>query len=321
MVAMNLVAAKSRRCILNVAPAGCGKSTATNIVFNLLKPRVARYGSITLAGLHFLQGELKNFEGTIVIDDLGAEKSTWSRVATVSTLAHLTYSHEVSKYTQSLQLKIDNFNGSVAFNVQPVLMQSLLESDDWVAVIRDKIIRYYHLVRPIKPQINLPECEIDWGVDYTAVKIGEFKGKWYWKLFQQGLLEWSAARCNEHIPAMLKSCAALDGRTKVQLSDYVILSRLMKNFTLERHMVETYGFESARQFLQNAYYMLVEMASFPHLTHEQIAVDYKVSVRTVERLLGNVIDYCFVKQNEHKRIEQTDYAKYILEASGVYDKW
>jgi hypothetical protein len=25
-IAMNLVAAKSRRCILNVAPAGCGKS-------------------------------------------------------------------------------------------------------------------------------------------------------------------------------------------------------------------------------------------------------------------------------------------------------
>jgi len=143
----------------------------------------------------------------------------------------------------------------------------------------------------------------------------------YWRLFGQGLLEWSAARCSEHIPVMLKAAAALDGRHEVKVSDYIILSKLMRNFTLERYMIETWGFESARTFQQNAYYLMVEFASFPHLTHEQIAIDYKVSPRTVSRLLETVKEYCFVKNNDGRSIQPTDYTKQILEASGVYDKW
>ena len=37
LIAMNLIAAKARKCILNVAPAGCGKSTATDIVYRMLR--------------------------------------------------------------------------------------------------------------------------------------------------------------------------------------------------------------------------------------------------------------------------------------------
>ena len=200
-------------------------------------------------------------------------------------------------------------------------MQSIIDSDDWVAVIRDKIIRYYHLVRPSKPATFIPQVKIDWGPDVSAVSVGKFKGRMYWRLFGQGLLEWSAARCSEHIPVMLKAAAALDGRKEVKVSDYIILSKLMRNFTLERYMIETWGFESARTFQQNAYYLMVEFASFPHLTHEQIAIDYKVSPRTVSRLLETVKEYCFVKNNDGRSIQPTDYTKQILEASGVYDKW
>ena len=321
MIAFNLLAAKSGRCILNVAPAGCGKSTATNVVFDLLKPEVARYGSITLAGLHFLADKMKGFRGHIIVDDLGAEKSVWSRVATVSTLSHLCYSHSVSKYTQALKINITDFYGSIAFNVQPVLMQGIVDSEDWVAVVRDKIIRYYHLFRPANPKVDMPKVEFTYGPSIDKVTMKKYKGKNYYRLLTLGLYQWSAARCNEHIPALLKACAALDGRYAVNTSDYVLLAKLMKNFSIERHIIETYGFESARFFMQNPYYLLVELASFSKVTLEQICVDYKVSMRTVQRLLETVKDWCYLENNSPKLVKPTGYAAGVLKNMGAQERW
>lgn len=76
---MNLLAAKAKKALLNVAPADCGKSTATNSVAYALRERSKRFTSLTLAGLVRLKAEFEGFDGHIVIDDLGAEKSLWSR--------------------------------------------------------------------------------------------------------------------------------------------------------------------------------------------------------------------------------------------------
>ncbi len=156
---MNILAAKSKQCILNVSPAGCGKSAATSTVHRMLGDMSTKYTSLTLASLHRRKGEFNGFTGHLVIDDLGGEKSLWSRLATITVLANLISEHFVQKLTMSYDINIKGFYGSASLNVQPILMNSLVQSDDWIAVVRDKVLRYYHLIRPFYPKPNPPTPE------------------------------------------------------------------------------------------------------------------------------------------------------------------
>lgn len=74
MLAINLVGAKAKMCVLNVAPAGCGKSVTTDTITLMMKGTAQKYTSLTLAGLKNIQDELAEFHGHITIDDLGSEK-------------------------------------------------------------------------------------------------------------------------------------------------------------------------------------------------------------------------------------------------------
>ena len=79
LIAVNLLCAKAKRCILNVAPAGCGKSAATDTINEMLKGKATKYTSLTLAGLKHIAGDLTEYGGHLIVDDLGSEKSLWSR--------------------------------------------------------------------------------------------------------------------------------------------------------------------------------------------------------------------------------------------------
>ena len=74
MIAMNLICAKAKLCILNISPAGCGKSVTTDAVTLMLGEQAHKYTSLTLAGLKNITEELNQFSGHITIDDLGSEK-------------------------------------------------------------------------------------------------------------------------------------------------------------------------------------------------------------------------------------------------------
>jgi len=148
MIAMNILAAKAKKVILNVAPAGTGKSVACEAAHRSLGERSKLYTSLTLAGLMRMRDELEGYDGHLIIDDLGAEKSMWSRISTITVLANVVYTHYVDKITQTARIQITGFNGSASLNIQPVLLNSLCQSEEWISVVRDKVIRYYHLIRP-----------------------------------------------------------------------------------------------------------------------------------------------------------------------------
>lgn len=321
MVAINILAAKAKICLLNIAPSGCGKSTATDSTMTVLGEHATRYTSMTLAGLIRVAEELTQFSDHIIIDDLGAEKSTWSRTATIEVLAHLVYTHYVDKISQNARIQITNFQGSASLNIQPVMMQSLMGEDSWVAVVRDKTLRYYHLIRPIKPKKGLPNIEPLWGSPIDVVKDPTYRGKLWYQLITIGLVQWSYARCNEHIPKLLRACAALDSRTEVTLEDYRLLIKLMKPMQLERHLLESAGFEEGRYFNNNAYCILVELASWTHPTINVISEDYKVHPRTVERLITTAKEWCFLKTNSPTRVMPTEQATKLLDLMGVNQKW
>lgn len=321
MIATNLVAAKAKKCILNISPSGCGKSSATDMTFMILKDMSIKYTSLTLAGLMRIRDQLTNYSGAIIIDDLGAEKSMWSRISTITVLATLVHTHNVHKITQAGELQLTNFYGSASLNIQPVMMNSIVQGEDWIAVIRDKVLRYYHLVRPTNPKNFIPDVSMEWGEPLDRVEQPSMKGRLWYQLVAIGLTQWSFARVKEHMPAMLRACAALDNRTKVSTADYRLLIKLLKPMQTERYLLSSYGFEYGRSFLNNVYCILVEIVSHRDPTLGTIAEDYKVSPSTVERIIATMPDWCWIKANSPKRVLPTDETKKILKTIGAYQKW
>jgi len=321
MIAMEILTAKAKKTLLKISPAGCGKSVASDAVSSILAGRNKKYTSLTLAGLQRLKDEFTSYDGHVIVDDLGAEKSTWSRTSTVTVLANLVYVHWVHKITQGYEINLTDFRGSVSLNIQPVLLNTLVQTDDWVAVVRDKVIRYYHLNRPSMPKNYPPRVRIDWGLGLDAIKMSKYRGKLWYQLVAITLCQWSYARVIEHLPDLLKACAALDGREEVNVTDYHLLIAMLQPMQLEPYLVESYGFESGRVFNNNLYCILVELTSFGHPSVEQICYDYKVSRTTADRLIESEKQYCFWKTNGTRRLYPTDRTKELLDLAGVDKKW
>jgi len=321
MIAWNVLAAKAKKCLLNIAPANCGKSTATDTVWRELRGITRKYTSMTLAGLRQIAGDLKGFAGHIIIDDLGTEKSYWSRTSTVTVLANLVYTGYVYKVTQQYVIEITDFQGSAAINIQPILMRQLVQDDDWIAVVRDKTIRYYHLKWPRQHCRDPPKVHIDWGTPLKDVKFQPRKGKAWYQLLAYGLVQWSHGRCNEHIPDLLRACAALDNRERVNKEDYEVLTKLMKPLTIERYIIESYGLEVGRNFLDDVFCLLIELATDPEVPIETICEDYKVSPKTIERIVQDKSEWFWIKKNSPRRLCPTDFTREVLRLAGAYDKW
>lgn len=321
MTAVNLLCSKAKTTCLNVAPAGCGKSTITDVITLMLGDTAHKYTSLTLASLKHISDELNQFAGHMTIDDLGSEKSEWSRVSTVTVLATLCYTHYVKKLTYAGILQVENFYGSASLNIQPVLMQSIVGDNDWIAVIRDKVLVYYHLLRPINPKPLLKTPEINYSIPMQEVTQPQHKGKLYYQLVAIGLTQWSYGRVIEYIPRLLRACAALDGRTHVIQEDYSLLIKLLKPMQLQRYLITSFGFESGRTFDNNLYCILVELASHGSPSIETVCEDYKVSPSTVERLAQSSPDWCWIKVNSPKRICPQEQTTKILRLAGVNQKW
>lgn len=321
MLSMNLITYKAKMTTLNVSPAGCGKSVTTDTLTLMLKGQAQKYTSLTLAGLKNIADDLAGFHGHIVVDDLGSEKSEWSRVSTVTVLATLVYTHYIKKITQGYVLELPDFYGSASLNIQPVLMQSIVGDNDWIAVIRDKVLVYYHLIRPINPKPLLHTPEIDLNIPMQEVMNPTHKGKLYYQLVAIGLTQWGYGRVIEYIPKLLRATAAIDGRTHVTTEDYQILAKLMKPMTLQRYLVTSFGFETGRTFDNNAYCLLVELATHGNPSIETICEDYKISPTTVERLAQSAPEWCWIKVNSPKRICPQEQTTKILKQAGVNQKW
>lgn len=321
MMAMNILAAKAKKCILNVAPAGCGKSTVTNALARSLGEHVKPYSSLTTVGLMRLQKELSECSDHVIVDDLGAEKSSWTRVQTLATLAMLSYSHFVDRSTATGRITIDNFTGGVSLNIQPVAMATLVSDEQWKSIVEDKVIRYYHLFRPVKEVRTVPDVNVKWGGIIEGVKMPRTKGRWWYQLFEIGKLQWSKGRRQEHLFDLLRASAVIDGRDEVNTSDMRLLYKLLLTAQLEPFIITSYGFETGRAFNHNLYCILVELATFGDPTVEQFCEDYHVSYRTALDLIGNERLWCWLKTNSPSRVLPTDDSKSFIEKAGVYEKW
>lgn len=315
-LAFAIICVKARKCLLIVSPAGCGKSAISDTV-GINHPDAVRLDSVTRSGLKDFKDTFSNFYGLVVMDDMGKVDSLYNRKHTISTFAELCYSHFISKHTFTVTIEIADFFGSAILNVQPPILSEVYEYPEWESVIQDKTIRYYHLYRPTKPNENKPNIKIDWGIDMDLVKKPYHHYKLYSKLEDIASIQWSDARVIEHLNALLRATAALDRRQDVKNEDFLLLYRLMKPLTIERHIMTKVGFEVGRYMNTNLAATLVEFASWKHISIDRIARDYKISPATTYRLLSEIKEWFRADAVMAKKLIPKPELKKILKEAGV----
>lgn len=315
-VAFAIIAAKAKMCLLIISPAGCGKSAISGAVGERSIDSI-HIDSVTRSGLKYFSDLFTNYQGLVVIDDLGKIDTAYSRVATVTSFAELCYSHFISKHTMTITVEISNFFGSAILNVQPPILAKLFEADEWEVVTQDKTLRYYHLYRPTKPNEHKLAFNVDWGIDMDLVGKLDCRYSLYSKLETIASIQWSDARVMQHLNSLLKASAALDRRKRITNEDFFLLSRLMKPMIVERYITHKVGFEVGRWMDTNLLAVLVEFASWKHINIERISRDYKIAPATVYRLLIEIKDWFEPSEAMSKRLVPKPELKRILKEAGA----
>jgi len=287
LIAMEQIAIKARKMMLSVSPSGCGKSRATDWV-KASTPNQLTQGRLSTAQLGSLADALTNFSSCLFIDDLAQSGSDYARNMTVTTLAELCYSGEAHSVMAKSEYDIFGFKGSIIANIQPVLLRNLVTEADWDASVKDKTIRYYHLRRPTKPNLKVPEFTIGWGKNFDDIAEPRKIPK---SLVTLGRCEWSSTRVVQHVTDLLKAVAALNSHFTVTLSDQKLLETLLRPLAIESLVLAKLEFESDRQLDNNALAILTEYYSYGgEFTLSQIADDYSLSETRARAILSMYSD-------------------------------
>lgn len=317
-IAFSVVCVKAKMCLLIVSPAGCGKSTISNSVGKAYTDYV-RMDSITRSGLSFYTEKFTNYEGVVIIDDVGKVDSIYNRKHTISSFAELCYSHFISKHSMAATVEIEGFRGSAIMNIQPAILAEVYVYPEWESVIQDKTIRYYHLYRPTKPYEGLPDITIDWGLNLDIIHKPDHRYKTYDKLEKIAAVQWSDSRAMEHLDRLLRATAALDKRQLVNGDDMALLLNLMRPMTVEKHIFKKFGFETGRIMESNLSAVLVEFASWKNISIDRIARDYKIHPSTVYKLLADIKEWFVADEPMTKKIKPKKELINALKEAGV--KW
>ncbi|KKL87748.1 hypothetical protein LCGC14_1931600 [marine sediment metagenome] len=316
LVAFALTASVARKCMMVVAPAGTGKTVASKIVMGLL-PQSKVFDSVTRSSMAAIKELFQDYSGLLVVDDMGKVDTLYSRIATATTFAELCYSGFIEKHTISSHVSISGFIGSAWLGIQPIILGQVIASGEWEAVIMDKTIRYYHLYRPLAPNRTLPSVYI--GEPLALDDVGKVKtgGEGWEELAEMMTCQWSDARLMEHLTDLVRAVAAWDGRPEVERQDWVLLAELLRPCSIEAEVVTKLSFEADRLLNSNLLAMLVEIASWEHLTVARIARDYKLNDQAIFQALRRMPDYFLIEAIGPKTIGWTPKVVKILEKAGV----
>lgn len=315
-MAFSIICTKARKCLLLVAPSGCGKSVITDSL-GVQHPDAVRLLSVTKARLKSYKDVFSNYQGVVLMDDMAGAGSQYERKETLVAFAFMCYTHFISKHTFTTDFDIWNFHGAAILNIQPSILAEIYQYPEWDSILQDKAIRYYHLYRPVKPNDNKPEFKIDWGIDMDLVKKPSKDYKLYSDLEEIAAIQFSDARVMEHLDGLLRASAALDRREGVKQEDFVLLRRLMKPMVVERYIMQKTGFEIGRWMNVNLLDVLVEFATWKNISIARICRDYKISPSTTYRLLASIEEWFIPSEPMSKRIVPKPELKRVLKEAGV----
>lgn len=301
LVAFAVLCAKARRCLLIVAPPGCGKSTSTQALGALL-PNSLILDSITRAGLVFFASEFTGGTQSVVIDDLAKVDGTYSRIQTLVTMTELTYSHYVSKHSHQLSIQIDNFRGSCVMNLQPGILREVISSPEWDSSIADKSLRYYHLYRPLSPFPGPPRVTVRVGrhIDRTDPPQSSLEG--FEHCLEISRAQHSESRALEHCRELLRGAAALGNRRHPTPRDAAVVSRLMQPMAIEEDLFDRVDLEAPRKMNPSVLPILTEFATHKTPTLALISHNYRLSLGRVRSIIRGMPDLFAVIDKQPTRV-------------------
>lgn len=286
LAAFATLTAKAKEALLIVASSGTGKSRVLDYIEKNVPGSISwRVG--TVAGLSAYQDELTKFRAVAIIDDLAAMGSGYRREHTMLIFADLVYSHKIRIDTGQQNLLIEDFQGSCMIGCQPIVMRDMVKTGAWDGHLHDKTIRYYHLFRPLAPNLKPIETDYPVGVDIETVDEVDFSDELYGRFLRYMRGQWSIARTMEHCSKLLRGAAAIDGRSEVSRDDIRAVSKLSRALLVEQHLLHRPDFEKPRVLRNDIYYILSEFATYGHLSLAQLMENYDVSETSARRICDN----------------------------------
>lgn len=316
LAGITIVCAKARKCLITVAPPGTGKSTIGDWM-ERVHWEAYKKQSVTRSSLKIYEELFNGFTGCIIFDDVGAIDTEWSRVQTMVTMAEIVYGHFVSKDSHQLHIEIDDFHGSAILNIQPNVLKEVIEHPSWHANLADKSLRYYHLHRATEPNRAGIAVEVDWGLDLKDVTDYDGDSPIWDAILSIGMEQWTRPRALEHCTDMLNAMAALGRAPMAGDDDLAVLLELMRPMTVEMEMIEKQGFGSKAILNDNLLYMLVEFATYPQVTYEQIGVDYHMKPSKVAGILATMVDWFEKVGTNPVRLQRSERLNDLLTRAGI----
>lgn len=316
LYAFSLLSTKAKKMTIVIGTAGSGKSKAMIAASRANTAGSIERDSMTRSGLEKLEKDLTGFRGTFLVEDLGNIDTGYSLMESVKTAVALAYDHKISKLNAKLDLEISDYYGAFISSVQPEIVPKMINNPAWEAVIRDKTIRYYHILRATKPNRKDIECNVKWGNDITQIKPTKKRSKLYAELKRVFLDQHGLTRAEEHVEDFLKASAALDGRKTVSEIDVKTCLELTRPMRLEKTLVWKQGVASEKEFLVDHCYMLTEFATYKIPSYEQLATNWFVTEKSVKRILQNVSEMWTVRPKDLNHIHMRAVTKDALKESG-----
>jgi len=291
LAVMEVLCDMSNRCLLVVGSSGTGKSATLKWLHSNISRDKIWLDALTVSGLKHLANKLHQQTKSILIDDVSKGGTVYSQVMTVTALGELVYSGYVRKVTSQMDLDISGFRGSAIINSQPLIYKRIIKADEFETDIRDKVIRYFHLKRPINVVTKPPENNLKYQYNYYDTTMPEYilQSPLYEEALHLFRLEFTKARAKEHLNALLQASALLNNRPSVVKEDLMLVGWLARSFVIEGYITNKSDLEGARDLDVNIMPLLSILSTFKKYRLSELSLDFQVKMRRA---------YEIVKMNE-----------------------
>jgi len=293
----------ANKCLFVVGISGTGKSRSMELISRLCNRAKFDIQGLTLNGLAKYQNVFNESRVTVLIDDLSRSQTDYSIVATAQVFTALTYSGSVRKTTGRIDISIRNFKGSAILLLQPVIYKKILENEMFEAEIRDKSIRYYHLRRPVKPNDNPINAELDYKyLDEVIVDLPPKlkRSRKYQRALHNFRHEHSIGRAEQHLDDYLKACALANGRLEVTKADLDLIEQLSRNFRFELSVFTKEELEGNRYLDPNMIALFSVLATHKKYPVSNLTFDFQVRKSRLYQILENLSEWCYTLKNSNR---------------------
>ena len=292
LAAFSALSCKAQKCAMIVGSSGTGKTTGINTALQNNGKTNIQLDSLTRSGLKTYEDQLTGFAGILCVQDLGSIDTAYSLSESLKVLAVLAYEKQIAKNNSMMELSIKDFKGSCITTAQPIMMTKLLRNYSWEAVLSDKVIRYYHMHRPLNTAKKPLKAKLAWGTDLGEVQVTDKIMAAIAKFCRTTITQWSYARGVEHLRDLAKAAAAFRKSTKVTMADLEVVHDIIRPCWYEKHLVRKTAFEAHTSYDIRSHCVLTELTTYGKIEENQTCRNYRISERTYYRLMANVSTWC-----------------------------